>query len=269
MPDETPKNDKLVMEVDVSVDAVTTAILDYAGMVHDLEAPVDTIKKAAQSLNTTSALISCLEGVVRMGDEADRLKRIFIYGKEDTASEDAQKPIHELIGAKDRLGNVQTGRLFHSVLGCITEAAEMASQMLNHLTTGEPIDLVNLIEEQGDTLWYLQLAANAEGISILDIMQANYNKLRTRFGDKFSESAVFSRDLTAERSVLESSVTTRMGIKTDKPYGDGDPVVHVGIDLAKEGSDKSTAAIVTADASGEKVFCNAPSMDMGDCEACQ
>lgn len=101
---------------------------------------------------------------------------------------------------------VTTARLLHAGMGCATESGELMDQLKKHIVYGKPLDLVNVQEELGDILWYIQLACNVMGVDMKDLMMQNMRKLRVRFGDKFDFAKVLDRDLSAERSALEGDV---------------------------------------------------------------
>lgn len=94
-------------------------------------------------------------------------------------------------------------RLLHAIIGVCTEGGEALDVMKKNLFYGKEIDKTNLIEELGDLLWYIQLAADELGTTIPEIIQANIAKLRERYPVEFSEEKALERDLDKERSVLE------------------------------------------------------------------
>jgi NTP pyrophosphatase (non-canonical NTP hydrolase) len=98
--------------------------------------------------------------------------------------------------------------LIHASEGITTEGAEIADMLKRHLFYGTDMDLVNLKEEVGDVLWYLQLAASSGGFTLEQAMKTNMQKLAKRYGDKFefSEDAAVNRDVDAEREILEEDV---------------------------------------------------------------
>jgi NTP pyrophosphatase (non-canonical NTP hydrolase) len=61
------------------------------------------------------------------------------------------------------------GRQFdleHATIGMITEAGEFADAVKRHTVYGKELDVVNLIEEVGDNLWYANLLAHLEGYDL-------------------------------------------------------------------------------------------------------
>lgn len=94
-------------------------------------------------------------------------------------------------------------RLLHAALGLASEAGEFADQIKRHLFYQTPLDRVNLAEELGDLMWYIAVAAAGCGTTLEAILQANLQKLRTRYPDKFTVERAVVRDLVGERRVLE------------------------------------------------------------------
>ena len=98
-------------------------------------------------------------------------------------------------------------RIFHALLGTITEHGEVAEAMEKALTGKEELDLVNVCEELGDSDWYKALFYEATSIDWNDVQQMIISKLEVRYADKiFSEGEADDRDLPAERALLESSI---------------------------------------------------------------
>jgi NTP pyrophosphatase (non-canonical NTP hydrolase) len=93
--------------------------------------------------------------------------------------------------------------LLHGVLGLITEAAELADVLKKQHAYGKPIDRVNLKEELGDVLWYLPLLCRALDTDMESIAEMNIAKLKLRYPNKFSKEDAITRNLAAERRLLE------------------------------------------------------------------
>ena len=97
-------------------------------------------------------------------------------------------------------------RLFHALLGTITEHGELAIALGHGINDGD-IDLVNVCEELGDSDWYKALFYEATGIDWGNVQEMIIKKLEIRFRDKiFSEGEANERDLEAERELLEASI---------------------------------------------------------------
>jgi NTP pyrophosphatase (non-canonical NTP hydrolase) len=106
---------------------------------------------------------------------------------------------------QERLSQEENAKLFHYLVGLSTESGELLDAIKKSIVYGKPLDKVNLIEELGDACWYIARACETLNISMEEVMEININKLKKRYGEKFSEAAALNRDLTGERAVLEQS----------------------------------------------------------------
>ena len=97
-----------------------------------------------------------------------------------------------------------TPRIEHAIMGITTEAGELMDAVKKTKIYGKPLDIVNLLEEAGDTMWYLAILADALGVSFEEIWQKNIAKLQKRYPEKFSHENALQRDTDAERKILES-----------------------------------------------------------------
>lgn len=103
----------------------------------------------------------------------------------------------------ERMDSKKIIDLLHASIGIHTEGAEIADQLKRHVFYGTPLDEVNIKEEIGDLLWYVQLAAKTCNFTLEEAMDVNILKLRQRYGSQFSRDAAVNRDLDVEREVLE------------------------------------------------------------------
>lgn len=117
----------------------------------------------------------------------------------------ARKTDHESYAlVQERLSQEEAARLFHYFVGVGTEAGELLDAIKKSIVYGKPLDKVNLKEEIGDVFWYLARACDYLGFTFEEVMDVNINKLKARYGEKFTEDAAINRDLEKERQVLES-----------------------------------------------------------------
>ncbi len=107
----------------------------------------------------------------------------------------------ETIGT--RLQTKENIRLLHAAMGISTEAGELLDALKKHLFYGKDLDRTNLFEEVGDLFWYMAILADELGFDFEQAMEKNIEKLRARYGEKFSETKAQKRDLTKERAILE------------------------------------------------------------------
>lgn len=107
-----------------------------------------------------------------------------------------------------RLGNgpehdMMVARLIHAFLGLSSEVGELADALKKHIIYGKTLDEINVLEEVGDLEWYCALALRAVKKGMEECMQKNIDKLKARYGDKFTQAAALNRDLEKERRALE------------------------------------------------------------------
>jgi NTP pyrophosphatase (non-canonical NTP hydrolase) len=142
-----------------------------------------------------------LKAVVAAGSWADRLKRSLFYGQEP----DKKSPDRWSTTSIDLTADRVSADVVHAMLGCITEASEIAEHVLAVLKGEKPLDRTNLIEELGDLTWYIALGLRAVDSDFDTAFDLNIAKLKARFPDKFTEEQAVTRDLNAERAALEPS----------------------------------------------------------------
>jgi len=106
-------------------------------------------------------------------------------------------------GMDIRLYEDGTKRLLHAGIGMATEAGEFLDALKKHIFYGKELDRVNLKEELGDLFWYMAIACDELEIEFEPIMERNIEKLKARYGEKFSETRAEKRDLKKERVILE------------------------------------------------------------------
>jgi len=102
-----------------------------------------------------------------------------------------------------RLSEDGTKRLLHAGIGLSTEAGEFLDALKKHIFYGKKLDRVNLKEEMGDLFWYLAIACDELDVEFETLMERNIEKLKARYGEKFTEERAEKRDLQAERQILE------------------------------------------------------------------
>lgn len=94
-------------------------------------------------------------------------------------------------------------RILHGALGMVTESAELADAVKKHIFYGKELDRVNIVEELGDAFWYMAILADELGVSFEEIQRINRDKLKSRYGSKFTNDSAINRDLLKERNILE------------------------------------------------------------------
>lgn len=102
-----------------------------------------------------------------------------------------------------RATTVRVIRLLHGAIGMATESGEILDAIKKHIFYGAPLDLVNVKEEVGDSLWYQAIILHELSSSFPEVMEKIIAKLKARYPDKFSAEKALNRNLAAERNILE------------------------------------------------------------------
>lgn len=164
----------------------------------------------AEALKTISA------SLFEVNDKLDNLKKKVFYGADkDLGVNVPVKPISE--NYEHFVSDYQNVRLVHGTIGIVTEAVELLQSLIQGMETGE-VDVINFLEEMGDSRWYdailldcgskLSLMTTSELES--QIREKNIAKLSARYPEKFSENKATERDLDNERKILESTAEGKM-----------------------------------------------------------
>ena len=85
------------------------------------------------------------------------------------------------------------GRIIHSVMGCAGEVGELVDTIKKHWIYGQPLDISNIKEEIGDTLFYLQALATECGLTLEKCMEGNIEKLSQRYPSGYTDKAAKER----------------------------------------------------------------------------
>jgi hypothetical protein len=89
------------------------------------------------------------------------------------------------------------------LFGMMTELGELVDSYKKHYAYGKPLDMVNVMEEMGDIMWYWAGMCTITGINAPHTLQVNIDKLLARYPDKFTEDQALIRDLERERRILD------------------------------------------------------------------
>ena len=99
-------------------------------------------------------------------------------------------------------------RANHAVVGMTGEVGEIASILQKWLYYGkydevEPVDRFDtlralLSDEAGDLLWYVAQLLNTFGLDMGKVMEANIEKLKIRYPNKYTDYQAEHRDRVAE-----------------------------------------------------------------------
>lgn len=168
-------------------------------------------------------LIAALRIVVGASEFLDQIKKNVFYGRpfdigkldeaDDLINDNYwELDISEIDINKEDIADLVNPRVFHALLGSLTESGEIAEALLKSMENNQPIDTVNLSEEIGDLAWYgLGIFPDATGITADSILTTNIKKLMARYPDKFDQvkAQQENRDLDTERNVLEEGTASK------------------------------------------------------------
>jgi hypothetical protein len=151
-------------------------------------------------------LTDCIDSLQAL----DALKKALFYGKDV-----GKLPAKYVDDIENSLGvEYPDTDIVHGIIGAATEAGELLEALYAKLYDHKELDLVNVFEEVGDSTWYLALLRKA-GRTFDDVFRNNIDKLRKRFGGKFTEYDAKNRNLVDERAILETGLNTARDILKD------------------------------------------------------
>lgn len=163
-------------------------------------------RKRLKDRHTLERIFDNMQHIIEVGATADQIKKWVFYGKpiDGEGLYFPYKVTNPAIGVFD---NHDVVRIFHAVLGLVTEASELMEMLKGHIYEDKPLDVLNLIEEAGDQCWYLALIAKSVGFDTFDeFMLSNRAKLTARYGDSWSQDAALTRNTANEMDVLADSI---------------------------------------------------------------
>lgn len=91
----------------------------------------------------------------------------------------------------------------HMLFGMMTELGELVDSYKKHYAYGKKLDMVNVMEEMGDIMWYWAGLCTITGINPEYALTVNIQKLKARYPEKFTEDLAVNRDLEKERKILK------------------------------------------------------------------
>lgn len=184
-----------------------TDLVQFVADATRTESKIDTVKFNGHVLAGT------VEALIALGNILDIIKKSVFYNREvDTEkvlelTEFARASLFKLDligqGEPDQDFDIDP-RVFHGIVGMNTEGTELLEAMVKSLQNEQPLDTVNVMEEMGDTLWYMAILCDALNIPFEEVFTKVIAKLKARFPDKYSDDNANNRDLDTERDILES-----------------------------------------------------------------
>jgi len=142
--------------------------------------------------------------------EIDRVKFIDNINKLNSSSADLvslgfERSLGQII-PEEQL-NINT-RVFHAIIGIMTESTELGEALVKHLYSDGELDTVNLLEEISDLFWYQAICIDSLNSDFETVMNTNIKKLKARFPDKFTSDKAIDRNIDAERQILETGFSS-------------------------------------------------------------
>ena len=169
----------------------------------------DEFHEGVPSMLVASGLMAISEEI----DSLDKVKKFMFYGREHAGlsmASDMGRVLHpeasgdvdfeKLLPGRSREDAI---RVFHGIVGLITEAGELARALGEALAEGKALDTTNVKEEIGDGFWYSAAVLRVLGVTFEDVQKVNIAKLRARFPNKFDAHDANNRNLEREREILE------------------------------------------------------------------
>jgi NTP pyrophosphatase (non-canonical NTP hydrolase) len=139
-----------------------------------------------------------LQNFIKSAKELDMVKKNAFYGKQFD---------NELFHPVDEIQNIISPRLFHSLIGILTEAGEIG-EILETILFNNTNVITNekIADELGDLNWYEAIGIDELKLDFSDILHANIAKLKARYPDKFSEENAIKRNIEDETKALNNSL---------------------------------------------------------------
>ena len=164
----------------------------YPQMVNELAKPGETIRDELQITGFITLLRVCA-AVINRGNELDTVKKNVVYNKVVPDAPLFLLPSSQPLGAAFEALTAEKAHLLHMAVGHAGEAAEMLYQIVQHVL-GAPLDHDNVVEESGDSTFYIQGLLGPLGYSLQDALFANKVKLLgKRFPNGYSDAAAQER----------------------------------------------------------------------------
>jgi NTP pyrophosphatase (non-canonical NTP hydrolase) len=196
------------------------------------ESHIDGIRVNRQNLITllkmTVALTEILDGIKKAAfyNKTQKLETYFVnhitsigdMAKDLEWQSRAKGATEAIIDTKEFIPNVDP-RVFHGILGIVTESGELAAALLKGVEdSNHTIDAVNVQEEMSDIAWYEAILHDTLKLDWGQGLTNVIEKLRIRYPDKYSDYHADNRNLEAERAALEVGVTTPSNATADSAY---------------------------------------------------
>lgn len=188
----------------------------------------DYIAQALRSETPKTVLVGDAPGmafiveiIVAAAHLADLLKKQVIYGRQVSDGEFREKlddircavetaQAHKFAPSIQHTTMPWQPRLTHAALGLFGETGELLEALLEDAEGGIDLDPVNVVEEVGDSAWYIALALDELDRSLASTPErtllVNIEKLKKRYPERFTLEQSENRDIAGERQAMEGVV---------------------------------------------------------------
>lgn len=93
--------------------------------------------------------------------------------------------------------------LQHNIHGMVKSVGTMIDLLKKSVMYGKELNIAGITNELVKTDYYINQSLRLYGQTSAGSRERNIEKLRARYGDKFTEAAALERNLAAEREILE------------------------------------------------------------------
>lgn len=152
-----------------------------------------------ENKKTESNVYLHISEIINKGHILDKYKKILFYGKPDRTS------ITDY-GFKFNLNDTdeKMQKILHAAIGKVTESMEILEEVFNAIKDKRELDIVNIVEELGDGMWYDTVFYRELDLKPTEVRKKNYEKLQKyRYKKGFTSEDALNRDLDNERKGLE------------------------------------------------------------------
>jgi NTP pyrophosphatase (non-canonical NTP hydrolase) len=146
------------------------------------------------------ALRYTIAEMIKVGNPLDDLKKHIYYKKPFSWID----PVNAISKEEIVLPQYEAD-IIHGIVGIATEAVELLEALYSRLS-GKEIDVVNVVEEISDNMWYQALLLRTLNTDFEQTAAINIDKLYKRFPHKFDDDKAIFRDVKAERNLLEKRI---------------------------------------------------------------
>lgn len=140
-----------------------------------------------------------IKALLKNGQYLDNIKKYVAYGK-DFKNEDVRQFYNE----DDEIVFNTNTRLFHGILGIVTEAIELLEILHEDMFEEKELNVKHLKEEMGDIDWYKSILYHQYGSNFEESWIQIINKLKERFPEKFDSDKAINRNIEKENEAMSA-----------------------------------------------------------------